>query len=384
MSLHDVLTQTTEEVDFVPDLPVPASPTHFLPRPDEGKSEPVKMPMAALQDLFDFSESLDVEIPDQPMSEEEALTFSQTLDIAEQIHYDDANAALGQRLLLDTLQNCLNADAANSNLNPSSSFPSLPSNVPHATITASTPQSTFTAPSQIPSPSSTECSEWKPGQVQERFINGTWRKACCGRPCASLVAPKVPAKINDNCSFKFCKGCCRQYQLEAKLACKEAAHKPKAPEQSAETPSPLYLHNRPLRPLHYERREQSKLDYHALTTRLENTRAYTNDVQKNVYIRFWNEHGTGSTIVVECPTYPCFRLADCSENVQKAVGVRSDGILETFDPALKIWVLKESTSKQHLHPGEMVLLRSQGCAGGEGMKEAVEVLTSPHSSVLAT
>ncbi|KAJ4482868.1 hypothetical protein C8J55DRAFT_559690 [Lentinula edodes] len=241
MSMHDILTQTTEAHPF---SAFPPSPSRMLDRPNQGSS-PVKQSTASMENLFDFSEAMEIEIPDQVFTEEEAREFAQSVDLAEEEQGIEGSVVLGIQLLHEQLTQHLSA-SANSNIsNPVTADSALVTDEPPSQdtliISASSstqshskePISSFLhnsndsdfPPPQPPYPSSTTPPFiWNPGKTETRLVNGSMRACCLGCGCAG----KAGATINTNCSFKLCKPCCGKYQAEMNITCKEASHKPQA------------------------------------------------------------------------------------------------------------------------------------------------------------
>lgn len=222
-------------------------------------------------------------------------------------------------------------------------------------------QTSLHSPAKVSAPGFT----WNPGTTETRLVNGSMRACCLGRGCLG----KSGAPINANCSFKLCKPCCGKYQSEMNASCKEASHKSQTKTTSG---TGMYVHSRPLLPQHYQRREQTQVDHHERTLLLQNRQVYADDIRRKIYIKFWDENGSSDIVTTECHTYPFFRLADCSVAVREAVGATEGRMVKTFDPKLKTWVLQESSNKQFLQEGEIVLIRARACQNGEGMKEAEE------------
>ncbi|KAJ3723381.1 hypothetical protein C8R42DRAFT_720501 [Lentinula raphanica] len=382
MSMQSLIEQCTEMQPFTA---FPPSPTRMLDRPNQGHS-PAKRARAELDTLFDFSEPMEITIPDRVFSEEEALQFAQRLDLAEEEQEMEANVVLQIEVLHDELIRQLKERP----IVPTPASPPLPTLdltcAPDATSTSagSLPGSQDTIPREAhplvdadlgaleaePDLSLAEQFSWKIGQTEQRFVKGTLRKSCVGRGCFG----KTGLKSNDNCSFKLCKGCCAMYQHEFSTACKEAGHKPftkAGPTPSSSTGStPMYTHTRPLQQLHYERRDQARIDHHERARILQNQESYANDVRKNVRIKFWDENGVMDMLTVENPTYPFFCIDGCSPAIREALGAAGGRLVRIFDPNVKTWVLEESSNKRFVHDGEIILVRAPSCGIAEGMKEA--------------
>ncbi|KAJ3884499.1 hypothetical protein GG344DRAFT_71299 [Lentinula edodes] len=376
--------ETTEAHPF---SAFPPSPSRMLDRPNQGNS-PVKRSTASMENLFDFSEAMEIEIPDRVFTEEEAREFARSVDLAEEEQGIEGSVVLGIQLLHEQLTQHLSASANSDISNPVTADSALVTDEPPSQdtliISASSstqshskePISSFLhnsndsdfPPPQPPYPSSTTPPFiWNPGKTETRLVNGSMRACCLGRGCAG----KAGATINTNCSFKLCKPCCGKYQAEMNITCKEASHKPQAKTSTSGTDQlPMYLHTRPLLPQHYQRREQARIDHQERSTILENRQSYADDIRQKVYIKFWDENGTSDILTTECKTYPFFCLADCSVAVREAIGATEGRMVKTFDPRLRTWILQESTNKQLLQDGEILLIRSRVCQSGEGMKEA--------------
>ncbi|KAJ3725374.1 hypothetical protein C8R42DRAFT_640252 [Lentinula raphanica] len=316
MSMQALINQYTEEHPFSPFPPSPA------------RHSPVKRGQVALDSLFDFSQS--IEIPDHVLSEEESLQFSKTLDRVEaEMEAAFSNIDVGGiQILQEALQRGLRNEQ----------------NSQH--------------------PVSAQLFNWQIGQTEQRLVNGALRKCCLGRGCAG----KLGLKSNYNCSYKLCKGCCIMYQQEMSTPCKEAGHKPSKGSSTIAPSSSLYVHTRPLQPLHYERREQAHLDYHNHSRSLQNQQIFANDVKKN----FWDESEHMDMLTVESPTHPYFCINNCSAAVCEALGATDGKLVRIFDLQTRSWVLEESSNKRFVHDGECLLVRPRHCSMGVGMQDAEE------------
>ncbi|KAJ3853632.1 hypothetical protein EV368DRAFT_63939 [Lentinula lateritia] len=341
-----------------------------------------------MENLFDFSEAMKVEIPDQVFTEEEAREFARSVDLAKKEQGIEGSIVLGIQLLHEQLTQHLsasaNADISNPVIADSALVTDEPPSQDTLIISASSsthshskePISSFLhnsndsnfPPPQPPYPSSTTPPFiWNPGKTETHLVNGSMRACCLGCGCAG----KAGATINTNCSFKLCKPCCGKYQAEMNITLKEASHKPQTKTSTSGTDQlPMYLHTRPLLPQHYQQREQARIDHQEQSTILENQQSYADDIRQKVYIKFWDENGTSDILTTECKTYPFFCLADCSVAVPEAIGATEGRMVKTFDPRLRPWILQESTNKQLLQDGEILLIHSHVCQSGEGMKEA--------------
>ncbi|KAJ3740756.1 hypothetical protein DFH05DRAFT_1528533 [Lentinula detonsa] len=397
MSMHTLINQYTEKQSF---FPFPPSPSRMLNRPDQGHS-PIKRGQVVLETLFDFSQP--IEIPDTVLSEEESLQFSEKLDRVEaemEAAFGEVDVA-GMKALQDALQQQLRreeSDVASQSgsqhsaqlfsttdlgSDPTSTSPPQPS---------STVDSIFLDPS-LPSPESpripiadkitvpAQLFTWQIGKTEHRLINGALRKSCLGRGCFG----KSGMKSNDNCSHKLCKGCCAMYQHEVSTSCKEAGHKPPSKDSALASSSSLYVHTRPLQPLHYERREHAHLDHHDRLKILQNQQIFANDVRKNIHIKFWNsEGGQMDMLTVESPTYPYFCIGNCSTAVRQALGATDGKLVRIFDPQTRNWVLEESSNKRFANDGEILLVHPRSCTTGIGMQEAEEEEVNPSITLSAS
>ncbi|KAH7877020.1 uncharacterized protein C8R40DRAFT_1068239 [Lentinula edodes] len=313
MSIQQLLDQRTEARPFKPFPPSPARISIWPPSTD-----PQAKRHAALESLFDFSEALSIEIPDQTLTEEEALSFSQQLDQAEE----------------DVIP-------SPTNISPDSA--------------------------EIPSGALDESSI---STLNEKlFINGSYRNVCLGRNCFGKPDAKR-AKVNDNCSFKLCKTCCALYQIEASCSCKEAVHKPATAKSSSGGPNVMYTHLRPLQLLHYQHRDQAHIDHHERSKILQNRNTYADHVKRNILIKFWAADGSQDMLTVECSTYPFFCFDDCSVAVREVIGAIDGKLVWVYDPQAKGWPLQESKQKRLLWDGEVLLVRANGCTPSQEMEEA--------------
>ncbi|KAJ3731344.1 hypothetical protein DFJ43DRAFT_1155579 [Lentinula guzmanii] len=385
MSMHTLINQYTEKESF---FPFPPSPSRMLNRPDQGHS-PIKRGQVVLETLFDFSQL--IEIPDTVLSEEESLQFSEKLDRVEA----EMEAAFGEvdvaamKALQDALQQQLRreeSDVASQSGSQHSAQLFSTTDLGSDPTSTSPPQPSSTVDSIFldPSLSSSESPPipiadkvtvpaqlftWQIGKTEHRLINGALRKSCLGRGCFG----KSGMKSNDNCSHKLCKGCCAMYQHEVSTSCKEAGHKPPSKDSALASSSSLYVHTRPLQPLHYERREQAHLDHHDRLKILQNQQIFANDVRKNIHIKFWNsEGGQMDMLMVESPTYPYFCIDNCSAAVRQALGATDGKLVRIFDLQTRNWVLEESSNKRFANDGEILLVRPRSCTTGIGMQEAEE------------
>ena len=80
---------------------------------------------------------------------------------------------------------------------------------------------------------------------------------------------------------------------------------------------------------------------------------------------------------VPCPTFPVFSLENCSNVIQKALGVTEDTLIETLDPqastsAITRWVSHKLTTACTISDQESLLYHSWGVSRGKGMEEEVE------------
>lgn len=98
--MQDLINRHTETTPF---LPFPPSPGYTHDRPTQGHS-PTKRHTADMEKLFDFQE--EIVIPDKPLTEEEALHFSQQLDLAEEEEME-VGVLEGMQALQDALNSRL-------------------------------------------------------------------------------------------------------------------------------------------------------------------------------------------------------------------------------------------------------------------------------------
>ncbi|KAJ4474711.1 hypothetical protein C8J55DRAFT_490617 [Lentinula edodes] len=289
--------------------------------------------MPIIEGILMRLEALSIEIPDQTLTEEEALSFSQQLDRAEEdvipsptnISPDSAEIPSGA---VD--------ESSISTLNEQYSFDSILPNTPVSNREPSV---------QI-------------GQIEKLFINGSYHNVCLGRNCFGKPDAKR-AKVNDNCSFKLCKTCCTLYQIEASCSCKEAVHKPAIAKSSSGGPNVMYTHSRPLQLLHYQRRDQAHIDHHERSKILQNRNTYADHVKRNILIKFWAADGSQDMLTVECSTYPFFCFDDCSVAVREFIGAIDGKLVRVYDPQAKGWPLQE-----------ILLVRANGCTPSQEMEEA--------------
>ncbi|KAG7100134.1 hypothetical protein E1B28_001914 [Marasmius oreades] len=273
-----------------------------------------------------------VELPKDPLTEEDALQFSQYLDSVE-----EQEERLFQDNAIPSPNHCL-------------SLSGLP--VSSASVALSD-ENAGALDLRVSKAS------WSVGVKTERWINGKLRSICPGKGCEGK---KDPPKAAQQCSFLLCKSCCAVYCSETSNYCKCPSHKAPVTEAtilstrmpSSQSTAPKPVVGLPLKQIHYERREKAMQDYNQTAIAVTSRRIYEVEESRTVDITFWDGDGTIHEFSEMSPTFPVFKLADCAEYVRTPIGLNP----EIYYSETGRWRQVNISIPRRLIHGEMVLYRS--------------------------
>ncbi|KAL0564607.1 hypothetical protein V5O48_017435 [Marasmius crinis-equi] len=163
-----------------------------------------------------------INVPDQPVSDEDALHFLLQLDaIEEQEEFLFGKNSSVAPPSPSTTPSPLNYGASGDSPFTLNTSDSCSQRVQSPTTVPGTTSSSL---SQTPALSLSSLS-WKVGIRRERMHNGKMRLDCAGKLCEAKSEREPPSRGAQNCQFLFCKPCCEASCAEMTEFCKLHASK---------------------------------------------------------------------------------------------------------------------------------------------------------------
>ncbi|KAK1217867.1 hypothetical protein PQX77_019467, partial [Marasmius sp. AFHP31] len=355
----------------------PPSPTKYTMSPKKNVVDqsygPIKTP--AVEDLFLLDHPATptakrvmtpLPLPQRDLTDEEAFEYSRYVDASEEHLFSaQSDTILPPPPALLTALDCLESksgqpDNSNSarlpleNDIPQPSLGSIPkSSSPSVSLRSETPPSVSQS---LTGPCGESVSAWQVSERVECFVNGKMKTTCAGKLCLKKHDPPKPAQ---QCSFLFCKSCCRAYQIAQHIPCKCPGHKLDSSTATTSTTSQNQLDEepnfaRPLNPIHYTKHERAVEHYRHRAQTVTSQWVYQEENSKAVDITFWNETGNVEDFTVTVATFPLFKLSDSPEFVREAIGPSP----EIFHAETGRWRRADITVPRLIVSGETVLYRS--------------------------
>ncbi|KAL0061272.1 hypothetical protein AAF712_011930 [Marasmius tenuissimus] len=368
-SLQELLAYDPTEEHF---LPYPSTPSKH-----SSSYQPVKQAeprnRLAVEDMFHLDHPATpttsgricgIPIPDQSLTNQQAEDYSHWLDAYEDhLFSGDSCSGIPAPAPPSSLPALVAAQITNAPpqpildpIPPPNTQPTVPSNIDSLHHSESELSST-----QIQEVDSGSDQLWTIGAVEKRLINGQIRSCCSGKGCAGSEKPGRPAEA---CSFKHCINCCKAYQRHFAVPCRYLGHRILPPTTDPTTPTskssrnteriPKPVVGRPLKPIHYQHRQDAIDDYHQSAQTVTTQKHYEEEESKTLDITFFDGHGGTQEFSVVSKTFPHFKLADAPEFVRSAIGANP----EVYHPETGRWKQADIAVPWKIVAGETLLYRA--------------------------
>ncbi|KAJ8482513.1 hypothetical protein ONZ45_g14925 [Pleurotus djamor] len=273
---------------------------------------------------------------------------------------------------------------------------------PSPTRSVHHPPSPFQSPQKKSPQKRLPSNSVSPLRPPETALNtrGNAVKCCNGPLCRARIQKGNGVRYNPNCSFQYCKPCCKDYSARSGLECGFPKHKPgtvstatatasngstssgtaQATSSTSINPSTTEVPPKttlpPISSLHLDARNAAKKDLRETTEQLIAKKTAETIEKSCVSVLIWKDTTSKPCLVsVHAKNFPFFSVADCSDHTLTLLGIKGLD-LEIYSPAEKQWLLLDSPTVQtHLQGRNKVLLRSFNVDTGVDMEEHTSSLT---------
>jgi len=230
----------------------------------------------------------------------------------------------------------------------------------------------------------------------------------CNSPICCTFPSKEPVHNCSTCTFEFCKKCCVTYQNTTGNHCLK--HLQSVPpsvtapisESSAATlgistftaagPDESNL-NHPLRPEHYNARDQAQKAWEVRKNQLTQQKISTDALKQTMYWKVCKslhmvfllcqltyiqaDDSEVDVFAVPCPRFPVFDLNSCMSIIQAEMGISdNDKLIETFDLTQGCWVSHSPSPPRDVRTQPTLLYHTHGIKAGTNMQDEVAKLVN--------